>query len=302
LARAVRALARRQHWVITRAQLLAVGYTEAAIDHRIRKGRLHPIYPGVFAVDRRALPPDGYFMAAVLASGSGAALSDDSAGELYGIRPRHRSPIHVSVIGRQPRRRGIKVHRRSGFKVVRHRGIPVTSIIDTLVDLATTLDDDELERAVNEAVNRNLTDPERLRRAVAAMRHRPGARTLARLLDRGTYAVTESRLEQRFLRVAREAGLPKPQTQRHLEGGRVDFFWPALGLIVEADSLRYHRTPAQQAADVLRDQKHAGAELTPLRFTHWQIFFDAAHVQTILVRVTERLAGERVVPVGGAAQ
>jgi very-short-patch-repair endonuclease len=133
------------------------------------------------------------------------------------------------------------------------------------------------------------------------MRHRRGARRLAALLDRDTYAVTESRLEQAFLRIVRQAGLPKPQTQRRLGGGRVDFYWPDLGLIVEADSLRYHRTPSQQRADRIRDQKHAAAGLTSLRFTHWQIMFDPAYVGEILANVTERLARQRVVPVGDAA-
>jgi very-short-patch-repair endonuclease len=91
-----------------------------------------------------------------------------------------------------------------------------------------------------------------------------------------------------LLRIARRAGLPRPQTQRRLAGGRVDFYWPRLGLIVEADSLRFHRTPAQQRADRLRDQKNAAAGLITLRFTHWQIFFDPDHVSAILVAVSRR--------------
>jgi very-short-patch-repair endonuclease len=86
----------------------------------------------------------------------------------------------------------------------------------------------------------------------------------------------------------RRAGLPTPTTQRRLPGGRVDFHWPQLGLVVEADSLRYHRTPAQQQFDRLRDQKHAAAGLATLRFTHWQVFFDDAHVEAIMRQVAER--------------
>jgi very-short-patch-repair endonuclease len=84
--------------------------------------------------------------------------------------------------------------------------------------------------------------------------------------------------------------LPLPITQRQLQGGRVDFYWPQLGLVVEADSLRYHRTPAQQRADRLRDQKHAATGLTSLRFTHWQIFYEAEHVELTLAAVARRLA------------
>ena len=61
-----------------------------------------------------------------------------------------------------------------------------------------------------------------------------------------------------------------------LNGFKVDFYWPGLGLVVETDGLRYHRRPAQQAADRVRDQAHTAAGLTPLRFTHAQIRFDRA--------------------------
>jgi very-short-patch-repair endonuclease len=285
-------LARRQHWVVTRRQLLDLGFSGDEIDSRIRDGRLHRIHAGVYAVGRPTLTREGCFIAAVLACGRGAALSHDSAAELWEIRPHHRGPIHVSVAatGPHPRRPGIKVHRRASTDATRREGIPVTSPIDTLVDLAARLSEAQLERAVNEAVNRDLTDPEVLREALGTMSYRAGGRVLARLLDKRTYQVTDSRLEQRFLRLARAAGLPKPRTQVYLSEARVDFFWPDLGLVVEADSLRYHRTPSQQAADLLRGQRHAAAELTPLRFTHWQIFHDPDHVKTILVAVTGRLA------------
>ena len=56
-------------------------------------------------------------------------------------------------------------------------------------------------------------------------------------------------------------------TRQRVNGFEVDFFWPTLGLVVETDGLRYHRTPAQQARDRVRDQAHTAAGLTPLRFT-----------------------------------
>lgn len=288
-ARAAWALARAQHWVVTRGQLLELGYTSRAIEMRLQAGRLHPLHAGVYAVGRPALTREGHFIAAVLACGDGAALSDESAGEHWRIRAPRLGPIHVSVRGRHARRRGIQVHRRAAFETTRHLGVPVTTAVCTIVQLATTLADDPLERSVNEAVNLGLTDPVRLRAAVAGMPHRRGAGRILRLLDRDTYAVTDSRLEQRLLRIALKAGLPKPATQVRREGGRVDFFWPELGLIVEADSLRFHRTPAQQRADRLRDQRHAAAGFQTLRFTHWQIFHEPEHVAATLAAVARRL-------------
>ena len=285
------ALAGRQHWVVTRQQLLTLGFTSRAIDVRVRGGRLHRIHPGVYAVGRPALTREGHLMAAVLACGPVAALSHVSAAELWAILRAWAGPLHVTVeAGTHPRRPGIVVHRRAGVEITHHRGIPVTTPIDTIVDIATYITEPQLERAINEAANRDLLDTERLRAAAAAMRHRRGARRVVALLDRDTYTVTDSRLEQRLLRIAYTAGLPKATAQVRREGGRVDLFWPDLGLIVEADSLRFHRTPAQQRTDRLRDQRHAAAGLTTLRFTHWQAFHEEDHVAATLAAVAARLA------------
>ena len=146
------------------------------------------------------------------------------------------------------------------------------------------------DRPRNEADKLDLTDPEALRAALDdVIARRPGVAALRRTLDRRTFALTDSELERRFLPVARRAGLPRPQTGRRLNGFRVDFYWPDLGLVVETDGLRYHRTPAQQARDRLRDQAHATAGLTTLRFTHAQIAHDGGHVRVTLDAVARRL-------------
>ena len=79
-----------------------------------------------------------------------------------------------------------------------------------------------------------------------------------------------------------------------MEGFSVDFFWPDLGLVIETDGLRYHRTPAQQARDRLRDQAHTAAGLTPLRFTHAQIRFEREYVIATVELVVERLRDRRM--------
>lgn len=81
----------------------------------------------------------------------------------------------------------------------------------------------------------------------------------------------------------REAGLPAPTTQRRLGRYRVDFSWPDLGFVVETDSLRYHRTAAEQEVDLGRDQTHARAGLRTLRFSHSQVFHRPDHVHAVLV-------------------
>ena len=73
-----------------------------------------------------------------------------------------------------------------------------------------------------------------------------------------------------------EAGLPLPLTKQIVNGFEVDFFWPDLGLVVETDGLRYHRTPSTQTRDARRDRAHTLAGMTPLRFTHYEIKYEAS--------------------------
>ena len=101
--------------------------------------------------------------------------------------------------------------------------------------------------------------------------------------------LTESELEQLFLPIARRAGLGLPITRALVNGFKVDFYWPELGLVVETDGLRYHRTPAQQARDRIRDQTHSAAGLTPLRFTHAQVRFETEYVEATVAKVARRL-------------
>jgi very-short-patch-repair endonuclease len=158
-----------------------------------------------------------------------------------------------------------------------------------LVDIAARLNQPQLEAAINRADKRGLVDPETLRSALDRWPRVPGVAVLRKTLDRRTFTLTDSELERRFLPIARAAGLPQPQTGREVNGFKVDFYWPDLGLVVETDGLRYHRTPAQQAKDRLRDQAHTAAGLTPLRFTHAQVRFEPGHVRATLAAVARRL-------------
>ncbi len=114
---------------------------------------------------------------------------------------------------------------------------------------------------------------------------RPGHPALRTLLDRDTFRLTDSELERRFLALVRTAKLPAPLTRQSVSGFRVDFFWPDLGLVVETDGLRYHRTASQQTRDRVRDQTHTAAGLTQLRFTHEQVTREPGRVIDMLVRV-----------------
>lgn len=285
------AVARGQHGVITYAQLIALGYSRRAIEHRIRIGRLYCLYRGVYAVGRAELTDHGRWMAAVLAAGEGAVLSHLSAAALWGLR---KTPARIDIsvpANRHPRCPSLHIHRRTTLfpaHLTTHHRIPVTSPALTLIDLATLLSTDSLEAAINEADKHDHIDPEQLRATLTSFPPIPGTARLRAVLDHHTFTLTDSQLERAFLRIVKRAGLPKPQTQVMLNGFRVDFYWPELGLVVETDGQRYHRTPAQQTKDRRRDQAHTAAGLIALRFTRAQVGYDPAHVETILVATVNR--------------
>src|SRR3954470_8593346 len=123
-----RELARRQHHVVSRAQLLELQVSRHAIEHMVARGHLHPLFRGVYAVGRPGLTWRGWWMAAVLACGAAAVLSHHSAAALWRIRPPSWR-FHVTAPGaRSPR--GIVTHRRAlgPQDVTYHHGIPVTSV------------------------------------------------------------------------------------------------------------------------------------------------------------------------------
>jgi hypothetical protein len=68
----------------------------------------------------------------------------------------------------------------------------------------------------------DLADPETVRSALDLLPRRPGVGRLRGLLDPETFALTDSELESRFLRLVHAAGLPRPETQAWLNGYRVD--------------------------------------------------------------------------------
>jgi hypothetical protein len=278
--------------VIALFHLLALSYTLRGIKHRVATGRLYPIHRGVYAVGRRDLTRKGHWMAACLACGETAVLSHGSAAALWAIRAESGRTIHVLVPrSADPRHSGIEVHRSSSLVVedLTYRdNIPVTTTVRTLIDLGTCLPPYQLEAAINEADKLDLVDPVSLGALLMDRRGQRGVRPLRRILDRGEFVLTDSELERRFLPIAKRAGLGTPLTRGWVNGFRVDFHWPNLGLVVETDGLRYHRTPSQQTKDRVRDQAHIAAGLTPLRFTHWQVRYDRGHVERTLRAAARR--------------
>lgn len=279
--------------MVARRQLLALGFSKSAIEHRLARGRLHLVMRGVYAVGWPALTRERRWMAAVLACGETAVLSHRSAAACWGIGGERPAAIDISVRRRcELRRPGLKIRVRPTLRpgdIVTRDGIPVTAAVRTLVDLAVELPSRRLERAVNEADKRDLIDPEALRAAVEDYSGQPGARDLRELLDKRTFRLSDSDLEILFRPIAADAGLPPPLSKQLVNGWEVDFFWSDLGLVIETDGLRYHRTASTQTRDAQRDRAHALAGMTPLRFTHYEVKHEPGKVRNELHRAAALL-------------
>ena len=260
------------HGVVTRAELLAAGVGANEIRQRVRIGALLPEYAGVFRVGHRAASVEAGYMAAVCACGPGAVLSGRAAAYLYGLLRGALPPPEVTA-PTERRVRGVETHRarRGARDATTWRGVPVTTVPRTLVDLAAVLDVDALARACHEAGVRFGTTPSQVDAVLAGRPRSTGAGKLRRILH-GDVRVTLSALEKRFLERLAEAGLPLPETNRPAGGRRVDCRWPERRLTVELDSYRFHssRHAWEQDRQREREARARGDEFR--RYTYGDVF------------------------------
>jgi hypothetical protein len=249
-------LARSTHGVVTRKNLLATGVSADVIKQRMRRGSLIPVHAGVYRVGHASPSLETTYLAAVMACGEGALLIARPAAYLWGLIKGN--PPRPEVIALVKRRvRGVITHRVRRVHTEdagKHRGVPVTTVPRTLVDVAGVLSEPVLARACHEAEVRFDVAPEDVEAVLARLPTRRGAGTLRRILH-GDVAVTLSRLEGRFLDLLRKEALPLPQTNRPAGRHRVDCRWPAYRLTVELDSYRYHRSRHAWEADRRRERE-----------------------------------------------
>jgi very-short-patch-repair endonuclease len=255
--RRIARLAGRAHGVVSRAGLLGAGVSSKEIARRVEKGALIPVHRGVYRVGHSAPSLESSYMAAVLACGPGAALCGRAAGYLLGLlrgaapRPEVAAPAARRVRGVRTR----QVRRLDSGEVTLWRAIPSTSPARTMVDLAASnLPLAALARAFHEAGIRHGTTPDEIEQVLGRRPNTPGAGRLRRVVH-GDEPVTLSALEARFLRLLEEHGLPRPETNRPAGTKRVDCRWPALGLTVELDGYRYHRSRHAWEQDRRRERE-----------------------------------------------
>ncbi len=225
-------------------------------------------------------------MGAVLTAGDAAVLSHRSAATLWGLG---RFP-HMEVTAATHRARpGIQIHTSTlpRDEVTEERRIPVTTVPRTLLDLAAVLPAHHVERAMNEAEVRRLTDDLSLVDLVARYPGRRGIRTVKAILKTGP-ALTRSELEARFVAFVRKAGLPIPLLNAPLLGFECDCLWPDHGLVVELDGHATHRTRRAFEEDRARDRALQVDGWQVIRVTWRHLHFEqqalAAHLRAILSR------------------
>ena len=291
---AIAELADRQHGVVSREPLRALGLTDDDIDYRIAIGRLHPVHRGVFAVGHRVLTPNGRRLAAVLAAGEGAVLSHASAAALWDLRPSAATRIDVTIAKRGGRRerariRIHRVHELLDEERTMVEAIPTTTVARTLLDLASVVARPALSRAVERAEILQLFDLAAIQAVLAAHRGRPGTRALAAAVGGAAVApLTRSNLERRMVALCKAHGVPRPRVNHMALGYEVDFLWPRPKLIAEVDSWKYHRSRAAFGRDRVRDRKLSAAGYTVARFTDLEIALEPARVAEGLVELGAR--------------
>jgi very-short-patch-repair endonuclease len=170
------------------------------------------------------------------------------------------------------------------------RGIPLTSVSRTLVDLAAHLSLDDLARACHEAGVRYRTTPADVEEVLQRRPTSPGARNLRRILH-GEVAVTLSALERRFLLLLHENELPLPLTNRVAGSKRVDCRWPQHRLTVELDSYRYHSSRHAWEQDRRRDREARGRGDEIRRYTYGDVYERPAPMLRELVTLLAKRPG-----------
>ncbi|HET7589189.1 MAG TPA: type IV toxin-antitoxin system AbiEi family antitoxin domain-containing protein [Solirubrobacterales bacterium] len=282
-------IAARQHGVVTAKQLAAAGIGRAAISERAKRGRLHRLHRGVYAVGHRAPSRHRRWMAAVLACGDGAVLSHHSAAALWGLLKPIQGPVHVSVptTSGLKKRHGIHIHRclslrpadpspstaaRDGTplsRTTRRHYIPTTTVQRTIDDLEGTVAPYLLRRAKRQAELKGIrlkgVEPKRLR----------------------------SDLEEAFLTLFLAHGFPHPETNVKIGRWEVDFLWRSRRLVVEADFFAYHQGSISFDDDHSRDLDLRSRGHTVLRFTDRQLEDEPDRIVADVAQALNRSAAPR---------
>jgi hypothetical protein len=283
---AIAAIAVEQHGYIGRGQLLGLGLSRRQIAYRLRAGRLHRLFRGVYAVGSPPTDPIQWAAAAVMACGERAMLGHGSAMTLWGLWKHWDRPFEVTVAGDR-RLKDIRIHAVTNLlrrDVHVHRGIRVTSPARTLLDQAPSLRPKSLTRAINKARLDRILTLDDLADVADRFPFHPGAPLLKPFVDlKG--GPTRSAWEDGFPAWCARHGLPPPVKGAIVAGHEVDALFPDEKVIVELDSWEFHRDRSSFESDRDRDADTLAAGHLTVRITWGRMSArEAARLHEILRR------------------
>jgi very-short-patch-repair endonuclease len=264
-------LAECQWGVIARSQLEQCGISVPTISRWTASGRLHRIYPRVYAVGHKAICTEGRLLAAILYAGPGAALSHVSAAHRWELVPHLPDTADVTSPRRRRSLAGVRVHHRASVDRLMHRGLPVTPVARTLLDFASVAPLTGVRKAVAEADFKRRIDIEAIDAITGVGRRGSAKLKRALALHRPEYVRTLSPAEDLLLDLCRSHRIPFPQVNVPIGPYKVDALWREARLIVEVDGSEGHGTAAQMRRDRERDLWLRGAGFAVQRYSGVQM-------------------------------
>jgi hypothetical protein len=291
---AVGLLAGRQAGTFSVAQAKAVGADDAMIWRRRRARRWNHPAPGVLSLP--GFPEDEMFELwfALHDAGPGAMAACETAAALQGSERHRITPVSVLVGHGQHHRNAVAtVHQTRRLPTpVLVRGIPVTPMVRTVLDLAATTKPVALGRLVDHAVVAQHVPAEALQQGLEWMQRtrRAGAANLSRALEGRThgYVPPRSELERLLDAIIATLGCPPPEHEvdlptHPLEPHRVDRLFRAPPLIVEGDGRLWHARLQTMDQDRRRDRRALRLGYPTVRYGWHELRHCAADVQEELL-------------------
>jgi Protein of unknown function (DUF559) len=274
-------------------QLRDCGLGKTTITRWCSTGRLHLVFPGVYAYGHPALPIEGRLAAALLYAGDEAVLSHRTAAWWWGLIDSPPCRIELSRLARTVSLPEILVHQPRRLDATRHRRFPITTVARTLLDYAAGASLSEVRLALAKADYLERLDVHAVNARLG--RGHPGAAKLRAGLKRHqpVLAHTRSRTERAFIPLCERARVAIPEVNVPLHGWTVDFLWREQGLVVEVDGHGNHRTAAQLDRDHRKDLTLRSNGLTVNRYSRSQVEDDGAVVIADVERTLDALSASR---------
>ncbi len=271
------AVAAHQRGRIARRQLEAIGVSSSSVAWRVSRGRLFPSLRGVFIVGHTAPVELGAETEALLSVRAGAALSHWSAAALLGLWVPAPPEIDVVVdIWDGATNPDVRVHRSSILEsrdVWIRMGLPVTSPARTLLDIAVSATDRQLEVAFDRGIAERILRLSYVRDVLDRAGGHHGRARLAALLDQelGASTMTRSEGEERMLALMRQSGLPLPHVNAKFGIWELDFYWPEARFVVEVDTHTYHSSRYRFERDRRKDNDLRRANIEVMRIVRREL-------------------------------